>query len=363
MDSTRRDPAEPCYLLQLPVELRLAIYDFALCDAPVYTIGTAVDQDPLSLFERVANRGRTKDLPNEQVPLLLPHYDASILSFSNPPTIVSPTSSLQSSQTSLFSASSTSASSNSTSSALIPPPAPINPTPPTWALLSRLNRQINAELHHHIATRKRSPSPTNSLSYGTSLYLTYPYGILAFMAHCPSLLLHARHIRVSGFHNPTPPRDGERGPVFHRPLTTFHGRNNRAQNPVSTPSVPPATQKAALAALAKIVRACLGPGGHTTLERFQLRMYYPGRDSYYSVWSDEGSPVSAVLYNTCAGRIDMEAWRGARGTGMKVDVRPARQGRCGGGGGGGERVVSTVWRKLGDSWEENEGFGVDGEGE
>lgn len=72
-------------------------------------------------------------------------------------------------------------------------------------------------------------------------------------------------------------------------------------------------------------------------------MYYPGSDSYSTVWGDDSSPVVVALRNIMAGNINVEVWRGRRGTGVYLSTtrpEPPAEGEKP------NRSVSTVWRRL-----------------
>lgn len=68
-----------------------------------------------------------------------------------------------------------------------------------------------------------------------------------------------------------------------------------------------------------------------------MRIYYPGDDSYSTVWGDDGSPTVVALRNIANAEVGIEVWRGQKGTGIYLCARPARERK---------RVVSTVWRRL-----------------
>ena len=73
-----------------------------------------------------------------------------------------------------------------------------------------------------------------------------------------------------------------------------------------------------------------------------MLMYYPGSDSYGTVWGDDNSPVAVVLRSINAGKIDIEVRRGNRGTGVYLSATRAMRGSDG----KLARHVSTVWRRL-----------------
>jgi len=73
----------------------------------------------------------------------------------------------------------------------------------------------------------------------------------------------------------------------------------------------------------------------------ELRVYYPGSDSYSVVWGDDNSPVVIALRNVFDGQVAVEVWRGQRGTGVYLcATRTTENGEKP------KRVVSTIWRRL-----------------
>lgn len=81
-----------------------------------------------------------------------------------------------------------------------------------------------------------------------------------------------------------------------------------------------------------------------------MRVYYPGSDSYSTVWGDDDSPTVVALRNISTAEVGIEVWRGTRGTGIYFCARRNREGER-------KRVVSTVWRKLEEGRRGEEGVG------
>jgi hypothetical protein len=102
--------------------------------------------------------------------------------------------------------------------------------------------------------------------------------------------------------------------------------------------------------LGTLVRQILPPTPAPLFRKLEMRIFYPDESTYSSVWGDERSPIVEALRNICGGNIDMEVWRGRRGSGVLLVARPNPT----------SRIISTIWRRLGDSREESEGFVVGG---
>jgi hypothetical protein len=92
-----------------------------------------------------------------------------------------------------------------------------------------------------------------------------------------------------------------------------------------------------------------GPNVRHEVKKLELRIYYPGPDSYSTVWGDDNSPTVVALRNIYAGEVTIEVWRGRWGTGVYLYVVPNKDepnSEGSGRAGRGKRVVSTVWRRL-----------------
>lgn len=91
------------------------------------------------------------------------------------------------------------------------------------------------------------------------------------------------------------------------------------------------------AQLGQLVASTFGPDPIYRIRKLEMRIYYPGDDSYSTVWGDDDSPTVVALRNISSAEVGIEVWRGTKGTGIYLTARPARERK---------RVVSTVWRKL-----------------
>lgn len=378
--------AEPCHLLRLPTELRLHIYDYALCDAEAITIssGEVIDCGfgvyPDSRAEQNIGRKHASipGLPANHVPIIRRHYDPSLLSITSPAVVIpgsvnhsSPaesfTDSAYASAASLASSSHTSTKASSGNADASWDAIPLS-TP--LSLLATC-RTINAELQSYLQFQK-----TTTAQYGPALYVSYPTGLLVLKALCPHFLSHARAVYIAGaYHVSAPTQPPENESAISRRLARLDSIRHRnyservASAEDSTPSRHPhhypIPTPEATTALASTVRTLLGPHPHPTLRKLQLRIYYPSEHSYRHVWGDDASPIVVALQNTWGGNIETEVWRGRWGTGVKFEARSNVE----------SRVMSSVWRRLtekkqsemfvvGKEWpEESEGSKVGERGE
>jgi len=128
-------------------------------------------------------------------------------------------------------------------------------------------------------------------------------------------------------------------------MEPIYGRGRR-HNSLILPEVSEDTTATATRTLEKVVSTILGPEGHPTFRKLELRIFYPDEDKYSHVWGDERSPAGIALKNIAGGDIDLGVWRGRKGTGIAITARPDVS----------SRKVSTRWHRLGDTREENERF-------
>ena len=77
--------------------------------------------------------------------------------------------------------------------------------------------------------------------------------------------------------------------------------------------------------LNELVASMFGPSPAHPVRTLELRIYYPGADSYSAVWGDDNSPTVVVLRNIFSGEIDIEVWRGRHGTWVFLTVRPTER--------------------------------------
>jgi hypothetical protein len=148
--------------LELPLELRLIIYEHAAVEGPAVTIGACeLTGKGADVVHRVYGDQRIPlpGLPPMHEPAIVPSYSSNLLSVSEPARI---------------DASSTRNSSSHHS---------------TLSSLLLLNHQINAELSTHL--RRKNDKET-------SLFVQFPLGLHVFTTKCPDFIRHARSIHIAG---------------------------------------------------------------------------------------------------------------------------------------------------------------------
>lgn len=281
-------------LLGLPLELRLHIFSYALLDSPTITIGTAELVGPHhEIIHRLYGSGRVPfpGIPQNHEPVIDTRYDAALLSVTNPAIIPLPAGGRHgySRDEEMYTA---------------------------HAALLMVNRQINGELTRHFRSARNK---------NTSLFIQLPHGLHVCRTLSPQLIRQTRSIHLAGAYTPT----------------TFSPRHAAC---VGSPQhdikyhanvIPDAT-----AHLTDLVRSLFGPHPTHFISKFEMRVYYPGSDSYSTVWGDDSSPIVVALRNVYAGEIGIEVWRGREGTGVYLTVKKSAEPDSK------KRVVSTVWRKL-----------------
>ncbi|KAJ9641940.1 hypothetical protein H2199_005155 [Coniosporium tulheliwenetii] len=329
--------AEPCHLLRLPTELRLHIYDYALCDAEAITIssgevidyGFGVYPDDGCAEESIGRRHKSiPGLPANHVPIIRRHYDQSLLSITSPAVVLPPGSASLSSPAESFTDSAYASATSLASSSQTSTEAPDANTDSSWdaiplstplSLLATC-RTINAELQSHLQFQK-----TTTAQYGPALYVSYPTGLLVLKALCSHLLAHARAVYIAGaYHVSAPIQPPGNESALSRRLARLDGAQDSYSRHATSANDPILSRRPchfhvptpeATAALASTVRTLLGPHPHPTLQKLQLRIYYPSEHSYRYVWGDDSSPIVVALQNTWGGNIETEVWRGRWGTG------------------------------------------------
>lgn len=329
------------FLLSIPTELRLQIYDYCLEDARVVTVSSArvVDdakdsglgvtspcitginspkdksQDqPTTLPSNETSRHNVPGLPADHVPLVKGYYDPALLSLSKPPTITSQ----EFDQT-----------------------QDIQGFCHTTQALLQTCTQIYDELSDYLR-RHQATTP------GLSLYVSYPYGVLVLQERYPDLLRQARHVYISGYYSP--PQKEEPVPV-HVKLVEDVMPTPISLRPIlrmgtpppyfppkafTLPSFSPETVSEAPKAVANMVRTIMPPTPLPLLQSVQARFFYPGECSYSSVWSDNNSPICPMLRNICGGKIIMKVYRGRLGNAVALTAKPQPK----------ERHLTNFWPKM-----------------
>ncbi|KAF2213207.1 hypothetical protein CERZMDRAFT_84084 [Cercospora zeae-maydis SCOH1-5] len=294
MASTPSTPGK-CSFLELPVELRLEIYAHAILDCRHITIGTAqVEGAPADIVHRLYARACSPypGIPRGHEPVVDPQYAPALLSPVERATI---------------------------DATVEPLDAAFPNTRTSFHALSLVNKQVKNELHTHFSI---------SAQRGTSLWVQYPFGLHVCHTTTPQLLRQSRSVHLAGSYIPRrySPSRAARLSVRHAPpLEPLQG------------NVVPDSEKQ----LENLVQSCLGPKSQHRVDVVEMRIYYPGDNSYSTVWGDDESPIVVALTNIDRGEIVIEVWRGQSGTGVRLCARPPPEGTL-----QKKRVVSTVWRKL-----------------
>jgi len=293
----------PCpFLDRLPTELRLHIYSFALHHSQTITISTTelVGKLP-DVVHRLYGGGRKPYpcIPLRHEPVVESQYNGALLSSTTP------------------AVTHIGSSTTSSSAAEVPQESHEHLHTAHVALLL-VNKQINDELTSHF----NIPQNRN-----TSLFIQYPHGLHVCRTLTPHLLRQARSIHLAGTYLPTdfsPARAACLHQSFGK-LAPTEIKYNGDRRPDS------------MSQLSELIRTLFGPTPTHDVAKFEMRIYYPGDDSYSTVWGDDSSPTVVALRNICCGEIAIEVWRGRYGTGVYLSAKRCVERK---------RVVSTVWRRL-----------------
>ncbi|KAL1389989.1 hypothetical protein HDK64DRAFT_268948 [Phyllosticta capitalensis] len=297
-----------CLFFDLPLELRLLIYDYALFDQNDITIASAFDAGiGLAVF-RDSDSGYASDpdsesgqaavdgLPPNQLPIVAPCYQPSLLQ----PVLEMPRDGADDNFVLLQSPNRK----PRTVGGRLPFASPL--------ALRLTNRQMDRELKWHLHTQQ-----AQARKYG--LYLSYPYGLAVFESQCPDLVHVARSIHISG--------------VYYRASKHNHNDSSRwRQRYDNTDSV----YKAANRALARIARTTMLEDAKAPIDFLEVRIFYPGDRGYRVLWEDDDSPTTIAMRNVAYGQLENCVWTGNGGAGADLLIFPR----------GGRRVVVQRWRKL-----------------
>ncbi|KAF2250577.1 hypothetical protein BU26DRAFT_603152 [Trematosphaeria pertusa] len=342
----RKTPTQKSWLLAIPTELRLQIYQHILADSSAFTISAA----PLTVFgHRIRDTARAKEiagLPLELVPLVRCGYDHTLLSITNPPEIALDNGLAHTKQGGevLW--------------------------PATMALL-RTCQLTRHELMDCMQRRMRRDEEEE----GLTLYVTYPYGLIVLKECYPELLKQASRVDISGCYaspqakeNVDPELQHSFGTVgMEVSSSRYVSERPRLEDPApmrgedasgrrlrlrldpplrqrsnKTPTLlhqPIASLTAATTAIASLARTLFPPFSSAPV-KLTTRILYPGPASYPTVWSDDGSPIVRILQNTYGGEIDTKVFRGRHGSGVQMTVKPRPNGR----------MLTTGWGKLSGEW-------------
>jgi hypothetical protein len=249
---------------------------------PIVTIGiAALKGSRPDIIYRQYGRGRSpvSGIPIDSEPVFETDYDASLLSAINPKTIHLT-------------------------------PITLDPLANTQAdsaynSLVLLNKQINKELKNHFAVATRRQ---------TDLYVQYPHGLHLLHTTAPQLLHRSRTVHIAGTYTPREfcPRRGARLPQH-----ACKPANEVLQGDV----VPNAAKELGL-----LVRTMFDPS-QQAFDRLEMRIYFPGANSYSTIWSDDDSPIVVALGNIGADRIELETQRGRLGNFVILTAYPTKKRR------------------------------------
>lgn len=257
-------------------------------------VGTArLNGPPSDIIHRLygAKRSPYPGIPQNHEPVVETRYQPSLLSQTNPAVI------------------------QLTPATADPPAETYEHTQTAYHTLQRLCKQVKEELtsHFSIPTRRQ-----------TSLFVQYPSGLHVLHTLTPQLVRQSRSVHIAGTYIPRaycPPRAACMGPRMAPPQEKPQGN-----------VIPDSKNQ-----LDDLIRFLCGPNSTHPVEKLEMRIYYPGDDSYSTVWGDDSSPLVIALRNVAFGEISIELWRGRSGTGVYMAAKPTAEKR---------RTVSTVWRKL-----------------
>jgi hypothetical protein len=312
-----QDPPEiRSFLLRIPTELRLQIYDYCLADGKCVTITAA----PVTVFGQCIRDTARRDiygLPRQYSPLVRCGYDPTLLSLAKPVTI------------------------NLDGGAASRPRPCDRLAYPAHLALVKTCHMIRGELRDYMRKRRLDLG-----SGGLSIYVTYPYGVVVLKELYPFLLCQAKNIYISGYHNVAkhaldqPTRNSRR----NRQSVARARNSGSTIAPRKSPYVDPRIGPEPMLALENIVRS-VSSLKQGLLAKIEARILYPG-DSQSNLWGDESGPVVNILRTLSGGKIDMDVRRGRRGCGIHLRAEPDPHGRN----------VRTYWNRLGESVEQFEGF-------
>lgn len=205
-------------------------------------------------------------------------------------------------------------------------------------------RFANPELAHrsllltnkqtHLELMKYFPTPP---SRRVNLYVQYPHGLHVLSTSMPELAGHAKTIHLAGVYVPR-----------------TYSPEHRARIP---PAVPPQQGRDVSSGLegvilpdsaAQLARLIEGQSQH--LDLLELRIFYPNPDSYRTVFADHDSAISIALQMVGLASVVVETWRTSTGTGIVLKATRGEENT---------RRVDSVFRtmqqqggnpNIGESW-------------
>jgi hypothetical protein len=309
---TAPEPKPRCFLLEIPIEVRLLIFDYALAETNHITISVAELEK--NIFDDSEPEETIEGIPGKYVPLVKNAFDPEMMEIGKVGVIPLPdmlsvptlTGSMDSGYGSFG---------PSTSMGAAKFGRPNLPEVPLLTSMSLFltNRQIHDEMTAHIK------HPTSERS---TLHVNYPYGIIVLETLYPSLLRYAEKICISGWFDST---------------DSLPGTQIRNMQPgISLSDTTDDVYDIANSALTRLVRTTMSPTQHPTLKYLSFRIFYPLEAPYSVIWSCNDSPVAVALRNICGGKIDMKVLRGNCGNGIVLNVVPGAR----------DRHLTTAWRKF-----------------
>ncbi|TID19959.1 hypothetical protein E6O75_ATG07419 [Venturia nashicola] len=314
------EPTPPCQFLELPIEVRLLIYDYAIAETNHITISVAEVEK--NIFDDSTPKETVEGIPGQFIPLVKHGFDPKMMEIGKVDMIPLPdilgTRTLI---TSMDSGYGSFDAFNSTGGGKLG--SPNHPELPLLTAMSLFltNRQIHQEMTAHVK------HPTSERS---TLHVNYPYGIIVLETLYPSLLRYAEKICISGWYERT--GDDEESSNGFGPCLTQGV--NRPSIPLT--HIPSSVYELANSSLARLIRTTLPKNLHPTLKSLSFRIFYPRESEYSVIWSCNQSPIPVALKNMCGGKVGMKVLRGGLGNGVVMDVEPMVEKRC----------LTTVWRRF-----------------
>lgn len=322
-DHVFEQPTPRCQFLELPIEVRLLIYDYAIAETNHITISVAEVEK--NVFDDSTPRETVEGIPGQFVPLVKNGFDRKMMEIGKVEMIPLPdllgakilNGSMDSGYGSfqLFDRTYRSEFGR-----------PDHPEVPLLTAMSLFltNRQIHDEMTAHIQ------HPTSERS---TLHVNYPYGIIVLETLYPSLLRYAEKICISGWYERTGDDEGASNGFAPHPTP---GINRPDVSNIAHTHASSSVYELANSSLARLVRTTLPKTPHPTLKSLSFRIFYPRESEYSVIWSCNQSPIPVALKNMCGGKVDMKVLRGGLGNGVVMDVEPMVE----------KRSLTTVWRRF-----------------
>jgi hypothetical protein len=314
-----------CAFLQLPLELRLDIYDLALQQENEVTISTTLDP---------TYKSDIPNLPDGHRPIMVPGFDEHILSFTKfaPQTWKPPKPQhavLQAyldklprpypfarqisdnGQSALVRPQLSRMSSYDSTCLSEAPPSPAEAEESPFALLLTC-KDIRNELTEHLARRSKTP---------VTVHVSYPFGLFVLMNTYSALLPVVKNVNICGFHAPVLDPEEELKQTIQREIIAAENnmpvRYCTNENGPQPPSVNIGVDDEAMARLGLITQGFLSNCDSKYFKTFTLRMFFPGSNGYqqsihcYNPWD---VLMGAIEDKQLEGDIAVQHWSW-RGTG------------------------------------------------